>query len=248
MTDEREKRRAELAANLDAFEERLRDACAAVGRSREEITVIAVTKTFPAEDIRLLAELGITNIGENRDQEAAPKAAACADLPLTWHFVGQVQTNKCRSIARYAHVVHSIDRMRLVDAMSAAAVRAGREIACLVQVNLDHVGADRPAAEAREGPGHRAGARPSDVLEIADAVASAPGLMLAGVMGIAPLAGPARPAFTLLRDVAADVRGTHPSAVVISAGMSADFADAIACGATHVRVGAALLGSRPPVR
>lgn len=228
-------RRDELAANLAVLEQRVQAACAAAGRARDEITVIAVTKTFPASDIRLLASLGITDIGENRDQEAAPKVAACADLPVTWHFVGRLQTNKCRSVATYADVVHSIDRPHLVDALAAAAQRSTREIACLVQVSLDN----RPA---------RGGAEPPDVPGIAARVAGTARLRLAGVMAIAPLDSPARTAFGRLAAVAATVRTEFPGASVISAGMSGDLDDAIACGATHVRVGTALLGSRAPVR
>jgi len=98
MTD----RRAQLAANLAQVQERIAAACAAAGRAREEVTLIVVTKTYPASDVRLLAELGVRHVAENRDQDAAPKAAACSDLPLTWHFVGQLQTNKVRSVLGYA--------------------------------------------------------------------------------------------------------------------------------------------------
>src|SRR6266568_5444548 len=130
-------RAGELAANLAALRTRVAAACDRVGRDVGEVTVIAVTKTWPASDIRLLAGLGITDIGENRDAEAAPKAAECADLALTWHFIGQLQTNKCASVARYAHVVHSVDRLRLIGALGKAARRAGRVIECLVEVSLD---------------------------------------------------------------------------------------------------------------
>jgi pyridoxal phosphate enzyme (YggS family) len=238
------RRRAEIEANLIALRERIWRACAGAERDPRDITVIAVTKTFPASDIRLLAALGIMNIGENRDQEAAQKAAACADLPLTWHFVGQLQTNKCRSVVRYADFVHSVDRPKLVAALSAAAVRAAREIGCLIQVDLS-------ADAARPGPPagvQRGGAAPSDVLDLAAAVVAADALRLDGVMAIAPLDMPAADAFHRLAEVAATVRAEHPDATVISAGMSGDLEDAIAHGATHVRVGTSLLGSRPPVR
>ena len=133
MTD----RRTELAANLAAVEERISSACAAAGRKREEVTLIVVTKTYPARDVRLLHELGVRHVAENRDQDAAPKAEACSDLDLSWHFVGQLQTNKVRSVASYADFVQSVDRLKLVGALSAAAVRAEREIGCLIQVALD---------------------------------------------------------------------------------------------------------------
>ena len=131
------RRRAELAENLAALRARIAAACDSAGRDVREITVIAVTKTWPASDIRLLAELGLTDIGENRDAEAAPKAAQCADLPLTWHFVGQLQTRKCRSVVGYADVIHSADRPHLVQVLAREATRAGRIITCLVQVSLD---------------------------------------------------------------------------------------------------------------
>src|SRR4051812_29945733 len=133
MTD----RRTQLAENLAKVEERIAAACAAGGRKREEVTLIVVTKTYPADDVRILSGLGVRHVAENRDQDAAPKAAACSDLPLSWHFVGQLQTNKVRSVVGYADVVQSVDRPRLVTALSREAVRTGREVGCLVQVALD---------------------------------------------------------------------------------------------------------------
>jgi PLP dependent protein len=224
-------RAEQLAANLAAVRERVAKACALAGRSADEVTVIAVTKTFPASDVRLLARLGVTDVAENRDQEAAGKAAECRDLPLRWHFVGQLQTNKVRSVVSYADVVHSVDRERLVTALSRAAVRADRPVRCLVQVALDDA----------EG---RGGTRPGGVPALADAIAAAPGLTLGGVMAVAPLGGDPAAAFARLAEVAAAVRAAHPAATMISAGMSADVEEAIACGATHVRVGTALLGGR----
>lgn len=224
-------REDDLAANLHAVRERIAKACAVAGRSPGEVTLIAVTKTFPASDVRLLARLGVTDIAENRDQDAAPKAAECADLPLTWHFVGQLQTNKVRSVLGYAGVVHSVDRERLVRALSREAERSGRTPRCLIQVSLDEA----------EG---RGGIRPAAVPALAEAIASAPGLRLAGVMAVAPLGADPAPAFARLAGVAASVRAAHPEATMISAGMSGDLEQAIACGATHVRVGTALLGGR----
>jgi pyridoxal phosphate enzyme (YggS family) len=236
-------RRAELARNLAAVEARITAACEAAGRDREEVSLIVVTKTYPADDVRNLAELGVRQVAENRDQEAAGKAAACADLDLRWHFVGQLQTNKVRSVVQYADFVHSVDRLRLVDALSAAALRAGREVGCLIQVALD----------ASSGScGGRGGAAPNDVLALADAMASAPGLRIDGVMTVAPLAGEyaGRPgaAFERLREIATALRAAHPAATMVSAGMSADLEEAVAAGATHVRVGTAVLGVRPGLR
>src|ERR1700759_2954566 len=124
MTD----RKTELAENLARVEERIASACAAAGRARADVTLIVVTKTYPASDVRLLHELGVREVAENRDQDAAPKAADCADLDLTWHFVGQLQTNKVRSVASYADTVQSVDRARLIGPLSTAAVRAEREL------------------------------------------------------------------------------------------------------------------------
>jgi len=229
-----EERRAELGARLVAVRERIGKACVAAGRDPGEVTLIAVTKTFPASDVRLLSELGVRDVGENRDQEAAPKAAECADLApaLTWHFIGQLQTNKAASVVRYAGVVHSVDRLRLVRALGTEARKAGRVITCLVQVSLDQ-------DEARGGvlePG---------VPDLAAAVAAEEGLMLGGVMAMAPLEMPAAQAFAPLPRIAATVRAAHPEAVIVSAGMSGDLEEAISAGATHVRIGTALLGGRP---
>lgn len=231
-------RREELAAALAEVERRIDDACRAAGRSRSEITLIAVTKTYPASDVRLLAELGVSHVGENRDQEAAAKAAECAGLGLTWHFIGQLQTNKVRSVASYAHMVHSVDRPRLVDALGREAVRAGREVDCLIQIALD--------AGPGEGGAGRGGAAPQEVPALAGLVAKTEGLRLRGVMAVAPLGEDPSAAFARLRAVAERVREEHPAADVISAGMSGDIPQAVANGATHLRVGTALLGRRKP--
>lgn len=227
-------RRAELSASLSALRKRIAAACVAARREPGEVTLVAITKTFPASDVRLLYELGVRDVGENRDQEAAPKAAECADLRpgLTWHFVGQLQTNKCASVVRYATVVHSVDRLRLVHALGQQARKAGRVITCLVQVSLD--------ADPERG-----GAAPAEVPAVAEAVAAEEGLLLGGVMAVAPLEVSPSEAFAPLPGIAAVVREIRPDAVMISAGMSGDLEDAIAAGATHVRVGTALLGSRP---
>ncbi|MDI3417573.1 YggS family pyridoxal phosphate-dependent enzyme [Streptomyces luteolus] len=239
MTD----RKAELAANLVKVEERIAAACAAAGRAREEVTLIVVTKTYPASDVRLLADLGVRHVAENRDQDAAPKAAECADLPLTWHFVGQLQTNKVRSVVSYAGLVQSVDRPKLVTALSAAALKAERELGCLIQVALD-------AEEG--GRGDRGGVAPDGIEELAGLVAEAPGLRLDGLMTVAPLTGPyagrQQAAFQRLVEFSTLLRAAHPAANMVSAGMSADLEEAVAAGATHVRVGSAVLGDRPRLR
>ena len=231
MTD----RRTQLVRQLDELDHRIAAGCAAAGREPESVTLIAVTKTFPATDVRLLAELGVTDVGENRDQEARPKHEACADLPLRWHLVGQLQRNKARSVAQYADVVHSVDREALVAALSKAVVTAGRRLTALVQVDL----------EPRAGSG-RGGAPLEQVEELAAAIAAAPGLLLGGVMAVAPPAEDPDPAFARLATVAASVQRAHPQATMISAGMSGDLEAALRHGATHLRVGTALLGDRPP--
>jgi pyridoxal phosphate enzyme (YggS family) len=236
MTD----RRDELAGNLAKVEERITAACVAAGRKREEVTLIVVTKTYPASDVRILSELGVRHVAENRDQDAAPKAAECSDLPLAWHFVGQLQTNKVRSVVGYADVVQSIDRSRLVTTLSKEAVRAGREVGCLIQVALD-------AGESARG--ERGGVAPGGIEELADMVAGSPGLRLDGLMTVAPLtgeyAGRQQAAFERLMDLSTHLRRVHPAANMVSAGMSADLEQAVAAGATHVRVGTAVLGVRP---
>ncbi|MFI9345920.1 YggS family pyridoxal phosphate-dependent enzyme [Streptomyces sp. NPDC052773] len=236
MTD----RRDELAGNLARVEERIAAACAAAGRKREEVTLIVVTKTYPADDVRILSELGVRHVAENRDQDAAPKAAACSDLPLSWHFVGQLQTNKVRSVVGYADVVQSVDRARLVTTLSKEAVRAEREIGCLIQVAFD---------AGASGRGERGGVAPEGVEELAELIADSPGLRLAGLMTVAPLtgeyAGRQQAVFERLMDLSTDLRRAHPAANMVSAGMSADLEQAVAAGATHVRVGTAVLGVRP---
>jgi pyridoxal phosphate enzyme (YggS family) len=230
-------RRDEIAANLDTVQGRIRAACDAAGRDHGEVTLVVVTKFFPESDVRLLADLGVRAVGENRHQEASAKAAACADLPLSWHFIGSIQSNKAAAIAGYSDVVESVDRVKLVGPLSRGAHDRGRDVDCLIQVSLDP-----PDAVGRGG------ARPDLVPAIASAISEAPALRLRGLMAVAPLGEPPLPAFERLAVVAADLRHDHPEAVLISAGMSADLEDAIRCGATHVRVGSAVLGPRPPIK
>ena len=248
MTDSaatvRPDRRAELTNGLARVQARIADACAAAGRDRAEVTMIAVTKTYPAGDVVALAGLGVTDMGENRDQEAAPKAAAVAAAGVTprWHFIGQLQRNKCRSVVRYADVVQSVDSVRLATTLdgAAAAVR-DRPLEVLVQVSIDGDPARGGALPDSTDPDRGLG-------PVAAAVAGADGLRLAGLMAVAPLGWEPERAFARLAEVREWFRGRHPEATALSAGMSGDLEIAIGYGATHVRVGSALLGMRPTLR
>ncbi|MEV6489534.1 YggS family pyridoxal phosphate-dependent enzyme [Actinoplanes sp. NPDC051633] len=230
-------RRAQLAANLDQVQGRIARAAASAGRDPAEITLVAVTKTYPASDVVLLAELGVTDVGENKDQEAKAKAAevrAAGAVPR-WHFVGQLQRNKARSVARYADVVESVDSERLASALDKAAQDLrDAPLDVLVQVSLD-------------GDPSRGGAA-ADLAATVEAVAGAPGLRMCGVMAVAPAGWDPERAFERLAGIAQQVRADHPEATVVSAGMSGDLEAAILHGATHVRIGTSLLGMRNLLR
>jgi hypothetical protein len=231
-------RRDELAAGLADTRARIDRACADAGRDPGEVTLVVVTKFFPASDVRLLAELGVTDVGENRHQEAEAKAAECRDADLRWHFIGGLQSNKATSVAAYADVVESVDRRKLVTALDKGAEQGARMLDCLVQVSLDP-----PAA----GTG-RAGVLPEDAAALGDRVAGAESLRLGGLMAVAPLDEDPRLAFARLAAIREEFLAAHPDATTLSAGMSGDLEAAIAYGATHVRVGRAVLGSRPRVK
>ena len=231
----------ELAANLDAVRRRIRTACDEAGRHEDEVSLVVVTKFFPASDVRLLAALGVTDVGENRHQEAEVKAAECADLGLRWHFIGGLQSNKAAAVAAYADTVESLDRAKLVAPLSRGAHARGREVDVLLQVSLDPPGAE-----------HRSGAAPSDLADLARRVEDAEMLTLRGLMAVAPLPSSGGPtpdeSFARLAAIREELLREHPRATVLSAGMSGDLEAAIAHGATHVRVGSAVLGPRPQVQ
>jgi len=231
-------RRAAIAAGLDRVRARIAGACAEAGRSPDEVTLTVVTKYFPVSDVRLLAGLGVTDVGENKHQEAEPKAAECADLGLRWHFVGTLQSNKAAAVARYADVVESVDRPKLLRGLVRGAEERGHELDCLVQVNLD--------PDAGKGSA-RGGAAPADVVSLAERLSGTENLRLRGVMAVAPPGEDPRPAFVRLARLADEVRRVEPSATWVSAGMSGDLEDAVRSGATHVRIGSAVLGPRPPL-
>ena len=231
-------RRDELARGLESVQQRIASACAAAGRSADDVTLVVVTKFFPASDVRLLHGLGVREVAENRHQEAVAKRQECADLDLTWHFVGGLQSNKAAAVGGWADVVHSVDRAKLLTGLSRAAHERARVIDVLLQVSLDPPGT---------GDG-RSGVAPESVAALAEAVQEAEGLTLRGVMGVAPLGGDPVEAFALLGRVAGDVRAVEPAATWVSAGMSGDLEAAVEAGATHVRVGSAVLGNRPSRR
>ncbi len=227
-------RRLQIASNLAAVRERIAAACASAGRSADEVTLIAVTKTYPVSDVALLVELGVADIGENRDQEAAPKAAVVAGA--RWHFIGQLQRNKAKSVVTYAHMVHSVDSLELARTLEQQAVqRRQSPLDVLVQVSLD------------PSPG-RGGAPWDEVGPIAAFASGATMLRLRGLMAVAPLGEDPRAAFERLQRYSTMFRADYPDATVLSAGMSEDLDTAVAYGATHVRIGSALLGKRSVLR
>jgi pyridoxal phosphate enzyme (YggS family) len=222
-------RRAEVEANLTELRERIAIACAIAGRRTDEVHIIAVTKTWPVEDVRILCDLGLRDFGENRDQEASAKSSAFAqvdDREVRWHFIGQLQSNKARSVLRYASMVHTVDRPSLADALRKAAIAP---LDCLLQVSID-------------GDLERGGASPSQLAGLLDRIEDP--LRLRGVMAVAPLDMAPAAAFKAVAAVHASVLELRPDATIRCIGMSDDFEIAIAHGATHIRVGSALLGHR----
>lgn len=238
-TGDPQERRAELLANLARVRARIASAAHAAGRDPREITLVAVTKFFPAADVRHLAALGITEVGENRHQEAEAKAAACADLTgVRWHYIGGLQSNKAAAVARYADVVQSVDRAKVLAGLQRGAIERQRDLDVMVQVCLDDSGAADPG---------RSGALPQEARRLADLIAGLEHLRLIGVMAVAPLGEEPARAFAGLANIAAQIRQEHPQARAISAGMSNDLEAAVEFGATHVRIGSAILGNRPSV-
>jgi pyridoxal phosphate enzyme (YggS family) len=234
-------RRAELAASLAEVEERIVRACAAAGRARDEVRLLAVTKTFPALDAALLTDLGLRDLAENRDQEAGEKADEVAklrpDAAPRWHMVGRLQRNKARSVARWASEIQSVDSERLAGALDKA-VRTARDagerektLDVLVQVSLD----DDP---------ERGGCPLGELGRLAEFITRAGDLRLRGLMAVAPLGTDPDTAFERLARAGEALRADHPDAVELSAGMSGDLERAIGQGSTCVRVGTALLGGR----
>jgi len=232
-----QQRRDDISAALIQVRGRIDAAVRAAGRS-DEVQLIVVTKTFPASDVLVLAELGVSHVAENRDQEARAKQAEVGGgHGLRWHMIGQLQRNKAASVGRWADVVESVDRAELIAPLSRAADEHDRRLDVLIQVALDPV--FRP---------ERGGADPAGVLALADQFAGHPALTLRGVMGVAPWPGDVDDAFERLRVVSQQLQTHHPAATIVSAGMSGDLEQAIAHGATQVRIGGAILGTRAAVQ
>jgi hypothetical protein len=216
----------EIASNLDRVREKVKDAALSAGRKYEDVTLIAVTKTFPISDVHILASLDVHHFGENRDADAAPKAEAVAG---TWHFQGQIQSNKLKSIAEWANVIHSLDELRHIQALDKVAIH---RLGVFLQVSLD-------------GAAGRGGTTAADLSALADCVLSSANLDLMGLMAVAPLETTSDQAFEKLATIYAGFKASFPMATSLSAGMSNDFESAISHGATHIRVGSSILGSRP---
>lgn len=229
-------RAGELAGRLAVVREGIERACADAGRDPGDVVLVAVSKGWPAGDIAILADQGIVDFGENRAEELLHKAEALRSSGLRWHFVGQLQSKKAAAVGRVAHVVQSVDRERVIRPLGSQ----GRELEVFIQVSL---------AELAEGadPG-RGGAPPGEVRRLADLVAAEPALRLRGVMTLPPRQVEPRLAFRRIGEISAELQRRHPLAGAVSAGMSGDYAAAIAAGATHVRIGSALFGDRTGVR
>jgi pyridoxal phosphate enzyme (YggS family) len=219
-------RKDEIAQNLQEVKERIKSAANSANRDPAEVQLIVVTKTFPISDIEILRDLGELNFGENRDQEAGPKAQT---IPATWHFQGQIQSNKIKSICEWADVIHSISSEKEILKFAQSA----RKHQVFLQVSLD-------------GQVGRGGASPADLAELADLVNESNNLDLLGLMAVAPLGVEPMKAFADLAQINQGFAGQFPNSKFLSAGMSGDFEAAIKNGATHIRVGSSILGSRSP--
>lgn len=220
-------RRDEIAANLARVQGEIESAATSVGRSADEITLIAVTKTFPISDAQILASLGVKDFGENRDSDGAEKAAAISGR---WHFQGQIQTNKLKSISTWADVIHSIDDLRHIEIIESKMEKPSIDI--FIQVSLD-------------GAQGRGGVAPEQLSQIADAAVKAEKTNLLGIMAVAPLGQVPSIAFEKLAAIHATFKANYPQSPYLSAGMSSDFQEAISFGATHIRIGSSILGLRP---
>ena len=226
----------DIQSNLEKINSRIAAACAISKRNVSEITLIAVTKTYPASDVDLLKQLGIENVGENKDQEAAGKMSQVKEK-FSWHFIGQLQSNKAKSVVTYADLIHSVDRLSLAKELQKSASAITKKQKVLIQVDLDQSGPDAS----------RGGVWPADLAELAQFISQSENLELAGLMSVAPLGENPSEAFQRLAQIRSDFLKNYPNAVTLSAGMSEDLEAAIEHGATHLRIGSALLGERPKI-
>jgi pyridoxal phosphate enzyme (YggS family) len=223
-----------LAERLSSARERIAQAALVVGRDPGSVKLIVVTKNHPTQLVLDLLDLGERDFGENRDQEAAPKSAevrSASSVEHHWHFIGQLQSNKVKSVVSYASSVHSLDRQSLLDALGKATLEREVPLDVFIQLNLT----DDPA---------RGGIQDENLLPFAENVLAQPGLNLVGVMGVASLDNQLERDFGLIRDASLKLQTLKPEAKLISAGMSEDFETAIAFGATHLRIGSAITGKR----
>jgi pyridoxal phosphate enzyme (YggS family) len=222
----------EIRTNLEKVNEQIKLAATKANRLSDEITLVVVTKTFPVSDIEILYSLGIREFGENRDQEGSGKVGLLPD-DVKWHFQGQIQSNKLKSITSWASYIHSVDQLKYAQMISEFS--SGKEKPIFIQVSLD------------KPPQSRSGVNPSDLLELAGAVSELPGISLQGLMAVAPVDSPAEDAFAELADIRSDFLRTFPDAKSLSIGMSGDYQIAIKYGATHIRIGSSILGIRTPI-
>lgn len=227
-------RQDELVRNLKRVREEIDRACSKVHRDPSEITLIAVTKNFPSTDIRILYELGIRNFGESKVQEGARKFDELADLVATWHFVGNIQSNKIKELVRIADVIHSVDSATHVEKFNVLATDFEKVVTLLIQVNLDP-----------DFPNNRGGVRAHTLEPLAQHIETLGNVRLGGLMFIASPLMDAHQAFEGFSQVVSAFQAHHSSALMVSAGMSSDIKEAIAIGATHLRIGSKLLGNRP---
>lgn len=226
----------DIQSNLEKINTRIAEACSRSKRNISEITLIAVTKTYPASDVDLLKQLGIENVGENKDQEASGKISQVKEK-FSWHFIGQLQSNKAKSVVTYADLIHSVDRLSLAKELQKSASAIAKKQKVLIQVDLDQSGPDSS----------RGGVWPADLAGLAQFISQSENLELAGLMSVAPLGENPSEAFERLAQIRSDFLKNYPNALILSAGMSEDLEAAIEHGATHLRIGSALLGERPKI-
>ena len=229
-------RLADIQSNLGKINSRIAEACSRSKRNISEITLIAVTKTYPASDVDLLKQLGIENVGENKDQEASGKISQVKEK-FSWHFIGQLQSNKAKSVVTYAELVHSVDRLSLAKELQKSASAIAKKQKVLIQVDLDQSGPDP----------NRGGVWPADLAALALFISQSENLELSGLMSVAPLGENPSVAFERLAQIRSEFLKNYPNALILSAGMSEDLEAAIEHGATHLRIGSALLGERPKI-